>query len=105
MKHQALRLMIPMFFVALSANAGHQSTTTAPTLSVSCDPCQAGQAVAFYGTGYKAGAQVEVDVQGPNSYSIVTTVDSTGNISVDFGTTLAYGSGSYLVTASALSGK
>jgi hypothetical protein len=105
MKHQVLRVMLPMLLFTILANGARQSTTPAATLSVSCDPCQVGQAVAFYGTGYKAGSQVEVDIQGPSSYSIVTTVDSNGNISVDYGTTLTYASGGYLVTASAISGK
>ena len=105
MKHQVLRVMLPMLLLTVMANGARQSNSPAPTLAVSCDPCQVGQAISFYGTGYKAGSQVEVEIQGPSSYTIVTTVDSKGNISVDYGSTLSYASGGYLVTTSAISGK
>ena len=94
-----------MFFLALFATAGHQSTAPAPTLTVSCTVCLPGEAIVFQGSGYKSGAHVEISIQGPVSYTIITTVESNGNIYVDYGTTLSYDPGSYLVTASAMSGK
>ena len=94
-----------MFFLAMFAMAGHQSTAPAPTLTVSCNVCLPGEAIIFRGSGYKSGAHVEVSIQGPVSYTIISTVDSNGNIYVDYGTTLSYDLGSYTVTASAMSGK
>ena len=92
-------------FFALSATAGHQSTTVAPTLEVSCTACVAGQSIVFSGSGFKSRAQVELDIQGPVSYSIITSTDANGNIYVDYGTALSYDAGSYSVVASAISGK
>jgi len=93
-----------MFFLALFARAGHQSAAPAPTLTVSCTVCLPGEAIIFQGSGYKAGAHVEISIQGPVSYTIITTVEPNGNIYVDYGATLSYDPGSYQVTASAISG-
>ena len=105
MKHRTLLILSSMFSLALFAMAGHRSTAPTPTLTVSCNPCAVGEAIVFQGSGYKSGAHVEISIQGPVSYTIITTVDSNGNIYVDYGTSLAYDAGSYLVTASAMSGK
>jgi hypothetical protein len=105
MKHRSLLLLSSIFFLALFAMAGHRSTALAPTLTVSCPVCLPGEAIIFQGSGYKSGAHVEVSIQGPVSYTIITTVESNGNIYVDYGTSLSYDPGSYHVTASAMSGK
>jgi len=97
--------MFPMLLFTVLANGGRQPTTSTATLNVSCDPCTGGEAITFYGTGYKSGSKVELDIQGPSSYSIVVTVDSSGNISVNYGSALTFASGGYLATTSAISGK
>lgn len=100
------RLIIPIFCSALALNAAKsQTTTTTPTLNVSCDPCQAGEAPVFYGNGYKARSTVQLDIVGPTSYSIMVIVDSSGNFAVDYGTSLSFTTGTYLATASTISGK
>src|SRR5260370_16160634 len=99
MKYSTLLILFSMFFFALFAMAGHQSTAPTPTLTVSCTACLAGEAIVFSGSGYKSKSQVQINIQGPVSYSIITTVDSNGNIYVDYGTSLSYGPGQYPVTA------
>ena len=105
MKHLFLRRLFPTFLVvAMLASAAH-TPTTAPTVNVSCDPCQVGQDVEITGSGYKAGSHVEIDIQGPASYSINTPVDSKGNISVGYGPVWNFSAGTYSVTASSFLGQ
>ncbi len=105
MKQRTLLAFSAIFFLPLLAVAGHQVSSTTPTLEVSCNPCAVGEPIIFAGSGYKSRAQVELDVQGPCPYVMVTEVDTHGNIYVDYGTTLTFDSGSYSVTALAMSGK
>jgi hypothetical protein len=105
MRQLTALFLLTAFVLALPATAGHGSPAPGPTLIVSCGSCTTTEAITFSGTGYKAGSYVAVDVQGPSSYNIKTRVDSNGNINVDFGTSLAYEAGSYVVTAYAISGK
>ncbi len=104
MKRSTL-ILLSAIFLAAFAVAGHQSAGPAPSLTASCVVCAPGEGVVFQGSGYKPKAQVEITIAGPVSYTIITTVDSNGNIYVDYGTILVYDAGSYLVTASAVSGR
>ncbi len=104
MKRSIVLLLLSIALLAGIALAGHHSTPPAPTLIVSCVVCAPGEAISFQGSGYKPKARVQLAIEGPVSYTIVTDVDASGNISVYYGTVLSYDPGSYIVTASAMSG-
>jgi hypothetical protein len=101
MKLKTFVTTISAFLVlAMSASAGKPSkTTSGPTLNSSCETCQLGENITFYGAGYKAGTTVLIEVSGPSSYTFSTEADRGGNIYVDFGSLLSYDPGSYSATA------
>ena len=106
MKHPILRVMTltSMLLMAATANAGKPSSNASPTLTTSC-PCHVGTGVEFFGSGFKAGTKVELNITGGASYTITTIVDGGGNIDVNYGTILPFPASDYTVSAYTASGK
>ena len=104
MKHRILLIVSLLSFFGVFTLARGKSTSQAPTVTVSCTDCAATQSLIITGSGYKGRSHVQLDIDGPVSYTIVTAADSNGNIYVDFGTTLCYNPGGYVVYASVVSG-
>jgi hypothetical protein len=104
MKHRILLIISLLSFFGVFGLAGGKNTTPPPTVTVNCTDCSATQSLIITGSGYKGRSRVQLDIDGPVSYTIVTTADSNGNIYVDFGTTLCYNPGGYVVYASVVSG-
>lgn len=104
MRHRILLIISLLSFFGLFALAGGKPTASAPTVTVNCTDCTANQSLIITGSGYKGRSRVQLDIEGPVSYTIVTSADSKGNIAVDFGTTLCYNPGAYVVYASVVSG-
>ena len=105
MKHRISLIILLLSFFGLFALAGGKATSGAPTVTVNCTVCTANQSLIITGSGYKARSRVQLDIEGAVSYTIVTAADSNGDIYVDFGTTLCYNPGPYVVYASVVSGK
>lgn len=92
-------------FTPLALLAGKGAGTATPTVTVSCTVCTADQSLVITGSGYKSRSRVQIEIEGPVSYGITTAADSDGNIYLDFGTTLCYNPGGYVVYSSVVSGK
>ena len=88
----------------LPALAG-KTTTTAPTLLAECaSDCSANTLVSFKGAGFKAGANLAIDVVG-TAYSVNVTVLSNGTIVSDIYLDSSLPAGSHNVTAANTTGK
>lgn len=92
-------------FLGEFALAGGKPSSSNPTVTVSCTDCTTDQSLIITGTGFKSRSRIQIDIDGPVTYSVTTTADSNGNIALDFGTTLCYNPGGYVVYASVVSGK
>jgi hypothetical protein len=105
MKYLTLLVLCLTFVFVAPTTAKRIPPSSLATLIVSCGPtCSAGEPIIYSGTGYKSGAQVELDTTGPSPYTLTVKVNKDGTIYADFGTTLTYAPGDYVVTASAISG-
>ena len=105
MKYLTLLALCLTFVFVLPTMARRTPSSSPATLIVSCGPtCDAGEPIIYSGTGYKSGAQVELDITGPSPYTLTVKVSKNGAIYADFGTSLTYAPGDYVVTASAISG-
>ena len=100
-----LSLIVLTVSIPLALMAGKGASTATPAVTVSCTACTADQSLIITGTGFKSRSRIQIEIEGPVSYSITATADSNGNIAVDFGATLCYNPGSYVVYASVVSGK
>ena len=104
MRHRILLIISLLSFFSLFALAGGKTPPATPTVAVNCTDCTANQPLIITGSGYKGRSRVQLNIEGPVSYTIVTSADSKGNISFNFGTTLCYNPGDYVVYASVVSG-
>lgn len=105
MRHRIFLIMLLLSFLGVFGLAGGKASSVNPTVTVNCTDCTAGQSLVITGTGYKGRSHVQLDIEGPVSYTVVTAADSNGNIYLDFGTTLCYNPGGYVVYGSVVSGK
>ena len=105
MRHQIFLIISLLSFSGVLGLAGGKPTASVPTVTVSCSDCTANQPLIITGSGFKSNSRVQIDIEGPVSYSITTIVGSDGKIAIDFGTTLCYNPGGYVVYASLSSGK